>query len=179
MEQTAPEFIDLRLTRLAERRSNDAGIEVAAAQIGDTAPFYFVAHELLVGADETALLASLRAQGATIVAPPPVPPQPIEIARTRRPRNVEFPRPFKVRMKAVWMSPHNVESSSMVGSDLPAFTVQPPGDRAPWRPRRLSWNHSALEHLVRDRRRHLVQEGGAGRRIVMRLPMSDSSVCQR
>jgi hypothetical protein len=98
MEPTKRDFINPLLTRLAERRSNDIGLEVAAARIGDAPVFYFVARELLIGADENDLLASLRAQAATVLKPAPIPPQPIEVARTRRPRTVDFERPFKVRL---------------------------------------------------------------------------------
>ncbi len=49
------------LTRLAERRSNDIGLEVEAAQIDDAVPFHFVAQKVLIGAEVAALFASLRA----------------------------------------------------------------------------------------------------------------------
>ena len=71
MESTKRDFINPFLTRFAERRSNDIGLEVKAPQIDDAVPFHFVAQELLIGAEVAALFASLRARVATVLQPAP------------------------------------------------------------------------------------------------------------
>ena len=90
--------VDPYLRRLAQRLSNSIGKEVEAAQIGDDPPFFFVARELLVGSAEHDVLARCAAEGGELFRPRPIPPQPPELARTRQPRAVDFPRPVTVRI---------------------------------------------------------------------------------
>lgn len=91
-------LIDPFLQRLAERMSSDIGIEVEAAQIGDDPPFFFVARELLVGAEEEELLDRCIEAGGELIPPRQIPPQPVEVACTRRPGPNNFARPIKVRL---------------------------------------------------------------------------------
>ena len=71
---------------------------VEAAQIGDSPPFFFAARELLVGADEQALLDRCASNGAELIHPEPIPPQPPEVARTRHPGPQDAPRLVIVRL---------------------------------------------------------------------------------